>query len=197
MATFSNTDTGDKSSGPYYDKNVDNEVPLKEKIEAVTKFVSSCKFGMMTTRDPSSHKLEGNGVDLTFTTNTESHKTDELKAEPNTNISFYDSSGQWASFAGDTTIETDRAVIRKYYSPTLKAWLGDLGDGMHDGSENDPRIGIIRVKTQSITYAVTDKMLLGRLAEVARGTLTGEVASVNKLREIGEDEITRWRASPQ
>lgn len=57
MATFSNTDTGDKSSGPYYDKNVDNEVPLKEKIEAVTKFVSSCKFGMMTTRDPSSHKL--------------------------------------------------------------------------------------------------------------------------------------------
>lgn len=88
-------------------------------------------------------------------------------------------------------------MIRKYYSPTLKAWLGDLGDGVHDGSENDPRIGIIRVKTQSITYAVTDKMLLGRLAEVARGTLTGEVASVNKLREIGEDEITRWRVSPQ
>lgn len=57
MASFSNTDTGNKSSGPYYDKNVDNEVPLKEKIEAVSKFVSSCKFGMMTTRDPSNQKL--------------------------------------------------------------------------------------------------------------------------------------------
>ncbi len=57
MASFSNTDTGDKPPGPYYEKNVDNEVPLKEKIEAVSGFVSSCKFGMMTTRDPSGHKL--------------------------------------------------------------------------------------------------------------------------------------------
>lgn len=57
MSGFSNTDTGDKPSGPYYDKNVDNDVPLKEKIEAVSNFVSSCKFGMMTTRDPSGDKL--------------------------------------------------------------------------------------------------------------------------------------------
>lgn len=136
---------------------------------------------------------EGNGVDLTFTTNTESHKTDELAADPHTNIAFYDGSGQWASFAGDAAIETDRAVVRRYYSPALRAWLGDLGDGVHDGSEDDPRIAVIRVRARSITYAVTDKTLLGRAVEVARGTVTGEVAGVNKLREVGEGEIERWR----
>lgn len=128
-------------------------------------------------------------------TNTESHKTDELSADKHTNISFYDNSGQWASIAGEASIETDREVVKKYYSPTLKAWMGDLGDGVHDGSENDPRIAVLKVKTSSITYAVTDKTVIGRAAEVAKGTVTGEPAGVNKLREISESEIQQWRAT--
>ncbi|KAI1652303.1 uncharacterized protein F4817DRAFT_322832 [Daldinia loculata] len=205
MSSFSNTNTGNKPSGPYYEKNIDKDVSLKEKVENLTKFVSSFKFGMMTTRDPSSGKLvsrcmavagkEGGDIDLTFTTNTESHKTDELSADKHTNISFYDNSGQWASIAGEASIETDREVVKKYYSPTLKAWMGDLGDGVHDGSENDPRIAVLKVKTSSITYAVTDKTVIGRAAEVAKGTVTGEPAGVNKLREISESEIQQWRAT--
>ncbi|KAI1139903.1 pyridoxamine 5'-phosphate oxidase [Hypoxylon sp. FL0543] len=205
MSSFSNTDTGDKPSGPYYNKNIDTDATLKEKVENLTKFVSSCKFGMMTTRDPSSGKLvsrcmavagkEGGDIDLTFTTNTESHKTDELKADKHTNISFYDNSGQWASFAGEANILTDRDTVKKYYSPTLKAWLGDLGDGIHDGSENDPRIGVLKVKTSSVTYSVTGKNVVGRVAEIAKGTITGDVAGINKLREISEDEVRQWRAT--
>ncbi|KAI1802353.1 hypothetical protein F4811DRAFT_405412 [Daldinia bambusicola] len=205
MASFSNTDTGNKPSGPYYNKNIDTDVTLKEKVENLIKFVSSCKFGMMTTRDPTSGKLvsrcmaiagkEGGEIDLTFTTNTESHKTDELKADKHTNISFCDNSGQWASIAGEVSIETDREVVKKYYSPTLKAWMGDLGDGVHDGSENDPRIAVLRVKTSSVTYAITDKTIVGRVAEIAKGTVTGEPAGVNKLREITEGEIQQWRAT--
>ncbi|KAI4866554.1 pyridoxamine 5'-phosphate oxidase [Hypoxylon rubiginosum] len=205
MATFSNTDTGDKPSGPYYNKNIDNDATLKEKVEGLTKFVSSCKFGMMTTRDASSGKLvsrcmavagkEGGDIDLTFTTNTESHKTDELKADSHTNISFCDSSGQWASVAGQVSIETDRDIVKKYYTPALKAWLGDLGDGKHDGSANDPRIGVLKVKTGSVTYAINSKTAIGRVAEVAKGTITGEPAGVQKLREINEKEIQQWRST--
>ncbi|KAI2624596.1 pyridoxamine 5'-phosphate oxidase [Hypomontagnella submonticulosa] len=205
MSSFSNTNTGDKPSGPYYNKNIDTDATLKEKVEALAKFVSSCKFGMMTTRDATTGKLvsrcmavagkEGGDIDLTFTTNTESHKTDELKADKHTNISFCDSSGQWASFAGDASIETNRDIVKKYYSPTLKAWLGDLGDGVHDGSANDPRIGVLKVRTSSVTYAITDKSIIGRAAEVAKGTMTGEPARVNKLREISEKEVQQWRAT--
>ncbi|KAI1780748.1 hypothetical protein F4818DRAFT_15282 [Hypoxylon cercidicola] len=205
MSGFSNTDTGDKPSGPYYNKNIDTDATLKEKVEALAKFVSSCKFGMMTTRDSSSGKLisrcmaiagkEGGDIDLSFTTNTESHKTDELKADKHTNISFCDSSGQWASIAGEVSVETGRDVVKKYYSPTLKAWLGDLGDGTHDGSVNDPRIAVLKVKTGSVTYSITDMTMLGKAAQVAKGTVTGEPAKVETLREISEEEVLQWRST--
>ncbi|KAI0470995.1 pyridoxamine 5'-phosphate oxidase [Xylariaceae sp. FL0804] len=205
MASFSNTDTGSKPPGPYYNKNVENDVPLSEKIEALTKFVSGCKFGMMTTHDKKTGKLvsrcmaiagkENNDIDLVFTTNTESHKTDEIKQDAHTNVAFYDSSGQWASFAGETRIATDRPTVRRFYSPSLRAWLGDLGDGTHDGSEEDPRIGVLRVRTQSVTYALTDKTIVGRAVEVAKGALTGDAAEVNRLREVSEQEVNKWRST--
>ena len=85
--------------------------------------------------------------------------------------------------------------MKQHYSPALKAWLGDLGDGTHDGSENDPRIGIIRVKTVSVTYAVASSTFVGKVAQVAQGVVTGKPAQVNKLREISQGEVNQWRAS--
>ena len=90
---------------------------------------------------------------------------------------------------------TDRDLVKKHYSSSLKAWLGDLGDGVHDGSENDPRIGVIRVKMTTATYCVTGKNILSRGVEVAKGTVTGQPASINKLRELSADEVKTWRAS--
>ena len=53
MASYSNADTGDKNADPYKAKNID-EVSIKEKVEGLSEFISSCKFGMMTTRDAQS-----------------------------------------------------------------------------------------------------------------------------------------------
>jgi len=41
--------------------------------------------------------------------------------------------GECVSISGKAELTNDRSKVGKYYSPTLKAWLGDLGD---DGSEN-------------------------------------------------------------
>jgi hypothetical protein len=54
--SFSNTNTGDKPADPYKEKNID-DASIKDKIEDLSEFVSSCKFGMMTTRDGSSGAL--------------------------------------------------------------------------------------------------------------------------------------------
>jgi hypothetical protein len=54
--SFSNADTGDKPADPYKEKNLDH-ASIKEKVEDLSDFVSSCKFGMMTTRDGSSGAL--------------------------------------------------------------------------------------------------------------------------------------------
>ena len=203
--SFSNTNTGDKPADPYKVANADTQVSLKEKIEDLSDFVSACKFGMLTTRDATSGKLvsrcmavaakENGGIDLLFHTNTESHKTDEVQDDHHVNISFLNASGEWASISGNASVQTDRELVKKHYNPILKTWLGDLGDGTHDGSENDPRIGVIRVKTESAVYALVAKNLFSRAIEVGKGAVTGQPAAVNKLREISESEVSQWRSS--
>lgn len=90
---------------------------------------------------------------------------------------------------------TDCELVKKTYSSALKAWLGDLGDGVHDGSENDPRIGIIRVKTTTVTYSLVSGNFITRATEIAQGVLTGKPAHVSKLREISAEDVNNWRAS--
>ncbi|KAI6356290.1 BLI-3 blue-light-inducible Bli-3 protein [Pyricularia grisea] len=201
--TFSNTNTGDKPEDPYKAKNLDTAATTKEKIDDLAKFMDSCKFGMMTTRDSTTSYLhsrcmalaakETGGIDLLFHTNTESGKTDELASDPHINISFINTSGEWASISGKASIETDRSLVRKYYSQDLKAWVGDLGDGKHDGSAEDPRIGIIRVKMHSAVYSVVNKNFISRAADIAQGAVTGKAPTIQKLREISEDEVLTWR----
>ncbi|OLN97559.1 Protein bli-3 [Colletotrichum chlorophyti] len=203
--SFSNADTGNKTADPYKAANKDNDVPVKDKVETFVNFAQKTKLAMMTTRDAKSGRLvsramalaatENGGVDLLFHTNTETNKTDEIDSDPHINISFINSSGDWASVSGISSVVTDRSLVKKHYSPDLKAWLGDLGDGTHDGSENDPRIGVIRVKTSSITYAVSNATVVGRVAQLAEGIVTGAPAQVNKLREISSEEVDQYRST--
>ena len=88
----------------------------------------------------------------------------------------------------------DRETVKRYYSPALKAWVGDLGDGTHDGSENDPRIGVIKVEAKTATYATSRGNPISRGIEIVQGAITGNAAQVNKLREISESEISSWRS---
>ncbi|KAL2015660.1 hypothetical protein VTK56DRAFT_5059 [Thermocarpiscus australiensis] len=197
--------TSVKHADPYKEANLDTGVTLEQKIQDLSAFMSHCKFALMTTRDAKSGNLvsrcmalaaqETGGIDLLFHTNTESGKTDDLASDSHINIGFLNNSGEWASVSGTASIVTDRSLIKKHYSPQLKAWLGDLGDGVHDGGENDPRLGIIRVKMVTAHYSISSKNVIGKVAEIAQGTVTGKPAAVNKLREISEDEVKQWRSS--
>ncbi|PBP27222.1 protein bli-3 [Diplocarpon rosae] len=202
--SFSNADTGSKPADPYKAANKD-ETSIKEKVEDLSEFIKASKFGMMTTRDGSSGALvsrcmalaaqEAGGIDLIFHTNTESGKTNDIDSDSHINISFLNSSGEWASVSGQASIITDRSVVKKYYSSALKAWLGDLGDGKHDGGPEDPRIGVIKVSAVTATYALTRKNAVARGVEMAQGVITGKPASVNKLRELSQQDIATWRSS--
>lgn len=79
--------------------------------------------------------------------------------------------------------------MKKYYFPALKGWVGDLGDGKHDGGVGDPRIGIIKVVARTATYAAQTGTVLGRGLEIAKGAVTGQVPQVTKLRELSEAEL--------
>ncbi|PNY24188.1 Protein bli-3 [Tolypocladium capitatum] len=200
--SFSNTSVGDKPTDPYKKANEDDP-KLETKVHDLIEFMTACRLGMMTTHEAATSNLvsrcmalaatEAGGIDLLFHTNTESGKTNDVSNDPNINISFVNVSGEWASISGTATIETARDLIKAHYNPLLKAWLGDLGDGKHDGSENDPRIGMIRVKMNSATYSPVAKNVLSRTAEVVRGAITGQPAQVDRLREISPSDVKEWR----
>jgi hypothetical protein len=44
------------------------------------------------------------------------------------------------------------APIAKQSSRSVSAWFGDLGDGVHKGDENDPRVVLIDVTPTEVSY---------------------------------------------
>jgi len=91
---------------------------------------------------------------------------------------------------------SDRAQVREHYSPALKAWIGDLGDGKHDGGPEDPRIVLIRVKVATAQYAVSRRGIVGSAVAFAKGVAQGEVPVINKLRQLSEQEIQECKFLP-
>jgi len=204
MSSTINTSSGTQPVDPYKAKNTD-DAPLQTKVEDLVKFINDQKFGMLTTKSSDSDLLasrcmalattENGGVDLIFHTNLFSGKTMDLTVHPTeTNMSFLDNvSGSWASISGTATIISNAETVKKYYSPALKAWLGDLGDGKHDGGPEDPRIGVIRVESKYVTYAIAAKGLVGRAVETGKAVVKGETPAINKIREINDAELAEWR----
>ena len=96
--------------------------------------------------------------------------------------------------SGSASVITDKDTVHKYYSPALKAWLGDLGDGTHDGGPDDPRIGVIKIKSSTVQYSISRRNILTSAIEVAKGVVTGETPAVNKMRYLSESELEKVRS---
>jgi len=131
------------------------------------------------------------GLDLWFMTNVETHKLDDLMSDPHVNLAYYkDRSREWVSVSGLATVTTDRELVRELYKPDWKAWLGDEG-GDRDGSANDPRIALILVEAESVTYMKVTKPKPVVLFEVARAMVTGSTPNVGNIRTVTDRELDR------
>lgn len=105
------------------------------------------------------------------------------------NVSFMDAKGEWASLSGMVEM-LGRDSVKKLYTPELRAWMGDLGDGECDGGPNDPRLGVIRVKVLTARYSI---LRADSSKQVEEGFKTGKTPRVVRLREIGKEEVEEWR----
>ncbi|KAJ5901813.1 hypothetical protein N7495_002341 [Penicillium taxi] len=203
-----NTTTGNRPVDPFTAQSSEDP-PLPQKIEDLVDFISEVKFGMLTTKQSDGPFLtsrsmalaakENGGVDLIFHTNLFSGKVMDLNAHPQeTNMSFLDPiNGAWASISGTASVIADPAIVQKHYSPTLKAWIGDLGDGVHDGGPTDPRIGVIKLEAKLATHNVVRKGLIGRAVETVKGAVQGNVPAINGIRELSLEELAEWRRTHQ
>ena len=116
-----------------------------------------------------------------------------MQKNPDVNLGFLNSSGEWASISGKAKIETDKEEIRKHYTPALKIWLGDLQDGTHDGGPDDPRIAMIRISSDTVSYSVSGKGLVGQVVEAVQAVISSEPPAINKLVFISEQELDQIR----
>lgn len=73
-------------------------------------------------------------------------------------------------------------------------WFGDLGDGVHNGKAEDPRVALIEIKAEYITYWLSTSTKLGFLKEIAVSNLTGQVATTGVTRELKKQAIEKARA---
>lgn len=87
------------------------------------------------------------GPDFLFLANGNSQKFDDIKANPQMALSFQNSSNQdWISVTGEVVkTSSDDPRIKELFNKATAAWFGDLGDGVHDGTANDPRVTLIEV----------------------------------------------------
>ena len=80
-------------------------------------------------------------------------------------------------------LECSREEIRALYQPDWKVWFGKL-DEVRDGGPDDPRLALILVDADSVTYMKRDKPRPMVLFEVAKSMVTGgrpELGTVKKL----------------
>ena len=179
-------------------KNADNEVSRDKKLGDLYELIEGIETCMMTTRRYDGRlvsramqvqRREQGTADLWFMTSTETHKLDELEAQSEVNLAFYNSkSREWVSVSGTATVMTDRDKIRELYKPDWKMWLGDQG-GDRNGGPNDPRIALIFVEAHSVEYLKKDRPAPMVLFELAKGMVTGHPPRLGDQRKLTDREL--------
>ena len=178
-----------------------SDAPTAKKLDELYGLIDGIEIAMFTTRRadgflvsrPMATQAPDPIADLWFVTDAGSPKLAELAHDPHVNLAYYrDRTREWVSVSGTATITQDRQAIHELYRKDWKAWFGDEG-GARDGGPDDPRLALILVDVESVTYLKVDKPQPLVLFEVAKGILTGTPPNVGKQRELSGEEIDRAR----
>ena len=90
------------------------------------------------------------GPDILYLANRDSQKFKDLEKVKVCTVTFQNSSNQdWVSISGEAvTLSNDDPRIKEIWSQGTRAWFGDLGDGIHTGGPEDPRMKLIEIKSK-------------------------------------------------
>ena len=175
--------TNSSPLGPDANKKLTELYELIDQIE-VAMFTTRREDGRLVSRAMQTQPpIEG--ADLWFVTDTDSHKLDELAADPNVNLAYYrDRTREWVSVSGTAAVSQDRRAIHELWKPDWRAWFGDEG-GSRDGGPDDSRLALILVDVESVSYLKVDKPWPLVLFEVAKGAITGQRPDIGEVRHLG------------
>jgi len=193
--------TSQKVLDPYTKDAENTEMTPQKKIDGLKEIIKEAKSAMMTTRSstgcmhsramtPCTPKHGDHGLHFVFLGNNASPKFEEIQHDSHVNVSFYDkTSTDWVSVSGVAKVSQDKEMIKAHWSHFVSAYYGDLGDGIHKGDENDPRVSIIEVVPDEIRYWKSTSGSIGKVAHQAYGAVTGHGSAPGEMRTITSQEI--------
>ena len=192
----------DVPSDPTIENQWDNTTPKKEQFADLYAITDALKVSLLGTQRSgigpvfrSMAVAKRNGPDFYYLANNNSQKFKDLASDSTATITFQNSSTQdWVSVSGDvTTTSNDDPRIKEYYSKGTNAWFGDLGDGVHTGGPEDPRMALIEVKAKYIVYWKATASKVGFVKEVVQAATTGKTADTGFQRQLSEEDIKAAR----
>ena len=187
---------------PSVSKQYDTETPKADQIQDLYHIVDGLKSCLLVTErsgvGPIGRSMavaKRTGPDFLFLANVNSRKFEDLRNSDTASITFQDSSTQnWVSIAGKAAKASNADPrIKGLYNKGVSAWFGDLGDGVHNGGPEDPRVALIEVKPNYIVYWKSTVGSIGFAKEVAMGSMKGQVANTGVMREFKNADIQEMR----
>lgn len=187
---------------------LDTSTPVAEQLQDLYAIIDKTTLCMLNTQRAGADGPVGRamgvakrrGPDLLFLANAHSDKFADIKADPRVQVTFSDSmSVGWVSISGRATVTNTKedSRVRELWSRGVSAWFGDLGDGVHDGGPEDPRMALIEVRSDYVSYWKKTTGTLGFFKEVGQAVVTGEVAQTGVTRRIGGDVLAKEREREQ
>jgi general stress protein 26 len=182
---------------PSNDRPREIPVATEKKLDALHSLIDGIEVAMMTTRRadgflvsrPMQTQKRDDVADLWFVTNIDTHKLDELARDPHVNLAFYDSkTREWVSVSGTVRVSQDRELIRRLHTRGWQVWFPDEG-GSRDGGVDDPRIAVLLVNAESVSFMSVDKPKPQVLFEIVKGYVTGEQPSLGHVRRLSDQDL--------
>jgi len=143
---------------PTVAKQWDNDVSTEKKFEDFYSIADKLKIGLLGTLREGTGPVHRSmavakrtGPDFLFLGNAHSQKFNDIEKHPEAvTVTFQNSSTQdWISVTGKAvTSSNDDPRIKEIWSRGTAAWFGDLGDGVHTGKPEDPRMKLIEIQSK-------------------------------------------------
>lgn len=132
------------------------------------------EHGRIVSRPMADQEREFDG-ELWFFTADPSHKTDEVRADPEVNVALESGRG-WISISGTAEVVHDRARIDELWSTSAQAWF--------DHGKDDPSVALLKVSAHSAELWTSDAPRPVVLLEYAKAAVSGGHPDVGESRTV-------------
>lgn len=151
------------------------------KIKELTEGIDICMLttmdgGHMRSRPMSTQKFEFDG-ELWFLTSDNTHKIEEIEKDNRVNVAYSKPDGNtYLSISGTAGMLKDRAKIKEFWNPAMKAWFPE--------GEDDPHLCLLKVNVEKAEYWDAPSSTIIQLFNMAKAIATGTEADYGENKKI-------------